>query len=65
MALFGSKTNKALDVLVSGVHPTSLEFKEAFHDLKEAGPSVIDKLIDAFDESYPNPAIEEIGRAHV
>ena len=60
MALFGSKTNKALDVLVSGVHPTSLEFKEAFHDLKEAGPSVIDKLIDAFDASYPNPAIEAL-----
>ena len=61
MGLFNAlKTNKAIDVLVSGLHPSSLEFKEAFHDLKQAGPSAIDKLIDAFDESYPNPALEAL-----
>lgn len=61
MGLFNSlKANKAIDVLVSGQHPSSIEFKEAFRDLKEAGPSVIDKLIDAFDESYPNPAIDTL-----
>jgi len=61
MSLFNSiKIKKAINVLVSGHHPSSPEFKEAFHHLKEAGPSTIDKLIDAFDESYPNPAIETL-----
>lgn len=61
MGLFNSiKVKKAIDVLVSGQHSGSPEFKEAFHHLKEAGTSAIDKLIDAFDESYPNPTIETL-----
>jgi serine/threonine-protein kinase len=61
MGLFNSrKANKAIDVLVSGEHPTSSDFKEAFSALKQVGPGAIDKLIDAFDESYPNPALETL-----
>ena len=60
MALFGSKVNKAIDVLVDASDASVPELKEAMHLVKTTGAGSIPKLLDALVDAPDSPHINAL-----
>ena len=60
MGLFGSKVNKAIDILVEPADASPPELKEAMHEVKATGSGAIPKLLDALVDAPDSPHIDAL-----
>ncbi len=54
------KANKAIAAILGSAGPNSPEARQALLKLRQVGPSVVPRLLDAMAVSAPNPAIENL-----